>query len=368
MPREPSPKERLQRAVECANPDRVPIALRLEYVAATWVGMNFSDFALNPAKASRAIEYAFDRIGGWDGVDAAWTLGTRWAELEPVKVLLPGVDLPPHLPHRVVEEPVMKPEDYDIAVKEGMYRLYSVLIGRLGRRFDADFEKDVFSRFTPIYRHWEEVKSAAVFRGGIVKLPLMQFSMCRTWRGLASDLLKLPEKVKEACDATWMDTVAMGEAQSRLVGCRYVFIPCGRASATFLSKRLFLKYFLPYLKSAVEKLVEDGFTPRLHCDTDWTPFLEYFLELPKKSCILEIGPPNSLAYAKKVLGGHMCVSGDIPQSLLVAGGPRSVTIYCKRLMDEVGRDGFILANNDIVPHNARFENVKALVEAGKMYG
>ncbi|MEE9586229.1 MAG: uroporphyrinogen decarboxylase family protein [Nitrososphaerales archaeon] len=361
-------KERLHKSIQCGTPDRIPIAVRLEYAAATWTGMNFADFALDPRRASEAMELVYDKLGGWDAVDASWTLGTRWSKLEAAKVQLPGVDFSEQLPHRIEDYPVMNPEDYSVAVKEGMYGLLAILMSRLGRKFDEDIEKEVFTSFTPIYRHWEEDRGIPVYRGGMVRPPFVQFSMWRTWRGIAQDLLRRREMLKEAGEAVWEDMVKMGENQSRIVGCNFVFIPCGRVSATFLSERLFLEYFFPYLKMTVEELVRDGFTPRLHCDTDWAPFLEYFLELPKKSCILELGHTTSIKRAKEILGGHMCLYGDVPSNLLSSGSPAKVEAYCKKLIDDVGRDGFILANDDIVPHNAKFENVKMLIDAGKKYG
>lgn len=360
--------ERLRKAVECGTPDRVPLALRLEYAAAYWAGVSFSEFALNPGKASEAIEQVYGKIGGWDAVEASWTLGTRWSKIEAAKVQIPGVDFHEQLPHRMLDIPVMKPEDYDVVVKSGMYGLLSVLLSRLGKRFDAGVEKKIFTSFAPIYKHWEVERGVPVYRGGMVRLPFVQFSMCRTWRGIAQDILKRREKVKEACETVWRDTVKMGETQSKIVGCSYVFIPCGRASATFLSERLFLEYFFPYLKGAVEELVRDGFTPRLHCDADWAPFLEYFLELPKRRCVLELGRTTSIRRAKEILGGHMCLYGDVPRDLLSSGSAAKVETYVAKLIGDVGRDGFILANDDIVPHNAKFENVKMLIDAGKKYG
>ena len=361
-------KERLNKAIMCLTPDRIPIAVRLEYVAASWAKMKFSEFALNPLKASEAIEKAYDEIGGWDAMDASWTLGTRWLKMEAAKVEMPDVDFSGQLPHRIIDCPVMKPEDYDVALKKGVYSLQTLLMHRLGKKFNKTIENQVFSSFAPIYRHWEEDRGVPVYRGGMARPPFVQFSMWRTWRGIAQDLLSRKEKLKEVSDAIWKDLVKIGETQSRTVGCKFVFIPCGRASATFLSERFFLEYFFPYLKMMVKKLVKDGFTPRLHCDAEWMPFLKYFLELPKKSCILELGHATDIIHAKDILRGHMCLYGNVPRELLLSGSPIKVETYCKNLIEKTGHDGFILANDDIVPYNAIFKNVKMLVDAGKKYG
>ena len=129
-----------------------------------------------------------------------------------------------------------------------------------------------------------------------------------------------------------------------------------------------MKEFQTNVKEAIAELVRNGFIPRLHCDGDWTPLLSYFLELPKRSCILELEPMTSMKKAKEILGGHMCLYGDVGPDLLALGTPDEVDEYCRKKIEEVGKDGFILANEDIMPINAKYENVKALVEAGKKYG
>ncbi len=358
---------RLREAINCRKPDRIPIALRIEYAAALWAKISFSEFALNPKKASDALEYSFNTIGGWDLIDASWTLGTRWTKLEATKVEMPGTDFSDKLPHRVIDYPVMKHEDYDFILKEGINSLIVQLMKRLGKKYDENSENTVFKSFTPIYRHWEN-KGVQVYRGGMVRPPFVQFSMWRTWKGIAKDFLSRKEKLKEVSDLVWKDLVKIGENQSKIVGCDFVFIPCGRASTTFLSERFFLEYFFPYLKSSVKELVNNGFTPRIHCDGDWLNFLEFFLELPKKSCILELGHETSIEKAKKILGGHMCLYGNVPRKLLLSGSSSKVEEYCKKLIENVGKDGFILANDDIVPYNSKLKNVKMLIESGKKFG
>jgi len=364
-----SPRERLQKAIDCQNPDRIPIALRLEYSAALWAGMSCHDFCCHPHKASDAIELAFDRMGGWDGVDNTFTQGTRFMNLEPRKALVPGVDIPDDMPMDFgTDKPAMTAEDYDIAINCGMYGLLSELIGRIGRRFDQRVEEEIFLSFAPIYRYWEERKNRPVIRGGMTRPPVIEFTALRTFPEISKDYFRRPDKILQAIEATYKDCIKMGETQSRLVGCNYVFVPISRAAATFMSERVFLKFFFPTFKVIIEELVRDGFIPRIHADADWTPFLHYFLELPKRKCILELEPMTSMVKAKEVLGGHMCLYGDVPPDLLTFGKPQDVEDYVKKKIDEVGKDGFILANDDMMPHTAKYENVKAMVDAGKKYG
>ena len=365
MSKTTSSKERVQKAIKCETPDRIPIALRIDYCAARWAGISFQSFTLDPSKASQAIEWVFDRMGGWDAVDSTWTQGVRLTKLETWKMRIPRFALPPDRLPNIDEYPGMITEDYDVAIKQGMYGLSTVIRGRFDEEYDPGLEESIYKSFAPIYRYWEQSKGAVPFRGGMTRLPIFQFGYSRGWPGFIKDILKQPEKVKEACESTFMDTVRMGEIQSRLVGCKYIFVPAGHASPTYMSREMYDRYFFPYFREACKQLVKDGFTPRLHLNLNWTPYLEHLLELPKRSCIAEIESVTDLTKAKEVLGGHMCICGGVPPHLLTRGTPQKVKEHCEKLIDELGTDGYILMNDDIIPTNAKYENVKAMVDTAK---
>ena len=72
---------------------------------------------------------------------------------------------------------------------------------------------------------------------------------------------------------------------------------------------------------------------------------------------------TDLFRAKKILGGHMCLMGDVPPAMLTLGTVDDVKAYCDRLLTEVGPDGFIMAMGCALPPNAKFENVKAMIDS-----
>ncbi len=364
-----TPKERVLRTIRFEKTDRVPIGMMLDFSAAAWAGMKLSDFELQPQRASEAVERAFGEMGGWDDVFPSWVIGVVFTTLLPLKIRIPGVDLPEDRPHQVVEEPLMKPEDYDLAIKEGMGGLYTELSKRLGRKYDVDVVIETTRKFLPYYGKWEKEKGVYVGMGGVVTIPVDYFSMARSLQEFSKDLFRRPDKVQEACDATIQDSINLGLMAAESVQNKEMFIGATRASATFMSEKMFLRYFFPHLKEACEQFVNEGYTPLLHFDNDWTPFLEHFLELPKKKCILDLDSFTDIFRAKKVLDGHMAIKGDVPATLFSLGTPAKVETYVKKLVQEVGEGGgFILSSGCSVPYDAKFENVKAMVEAGKKYG
>ena len=114
------------------------------------------------------------------------------------------------------------------------------------------------------------------------------------------------------------------------------------------------------MKTIIHGLLKENITPILHLDNDWTLNLPYFLDLPKKKIVLELDGFTNIFHAKKVLGGHTCLLGDVPSTLFVAGTPEEVKEYCGRLLSEVGDGGgFIYSSGCSLPYQARHENVEA---------
>ena len=63
--------------------------------------------------------------------------------------------------------------------------------------------------------------------------------------------------------------------------------------------------------------------------------------------------------------GHACIMGDVPASMFAFGTPDEVYNYCKKLIREIGPDGFILQSACDIPTNAKLENVQAMVSAAR---
>ena len=74
-------------------------------------------------------------------------------------------------------------------------------------------------------------------------------------------------------------------------------------------------------------------------DTDWGLNLPYFKKLSKGKCVADLDGTTDIFPAKEILGGHMCISGDVPAALLTLRTPDSVKDYCRKLIDEIGQDG-----------------------------
>jgi uroporphyrinogen-III decarboxylase len=76
-----------------------------------------------------------------------------------------------------------------------------------------------------------------------------------------------------------------------------------------------------------------------------------------------------MARAKAIVGGHHCIMGAVPSSLLITGSVSEVEDYCQKLIKVCGKGGgFILrASTDSIEHH-KPANVKAMVDSVKKYG
>jgi uroporphyrinogen-III decarboxylase len=182
------------------------------------------------------------------------------------------------------------------------------------------------------------------------------------------DLHRRPDQVLRALAVANRFQTEMALLGARMTGARYCFIGSSRASASFISPRVFELFALPLLRETTARLLKAGITPFLHFDSDWTPMLPYLRELPARKCILDLDGTTDIFQAKEILGDHMCLMGDVPAALLKLGTVEEVEAYCERLIREVGAGGgFILSSGCSTPPDAKPENVRAMVESVRKF-
>jgi uroporphyrinogen-III decarboxylase len=102
-------------------------------------------------------------------------------------------------------------------------------------------------------------------------------------------------------------------------------------------------------------------------DLNWTPMLDYFKELPPKSGYLHLDERTDIIQAKKVLGDHLCLKGNLKPSLFVLGSPEDVEREVKRIIDGCAAGGGLIISAELTA-DARFELVDKMVQVTKTYG
>jgi uroporphyrinogen-III decarboxylase len=115
-------------------------------------------------------------------------------------------------------------------------------------------------------------------------------------------------------------------------------------------------------------LINEGLTPCPLWEGNCTSRLEIIGDIPPGKAVYWF-EQTDIFKAKEILGDTVCIRGNVPASLLIAGSPQQVQDYCKKLIDIVGKDGgFIMDGATGIPDEAKPENVAALEEITKDYG
>lgn len=288
----------------------------------------------------------------------------------PVRNLIPGKQLGEDDLYQIDERILFGREDYD-------------KIGALGWNgfWDEHYQKisrKTLDEFTLMQRmsnqlYVEDMNICAeqgmpIFLGVAVDSVLMAFSLCRTLTEFTKDLYEIPDKVEAAMQACCDDLISNAIQVCKNNGNMLAFIVLERGSGFYYRLDIFERFEWPFLQRYVDAFVAEGITPWLHFDTDWSLNLPYLKQLPKGKCICDLDGMTDIFSAKEILKGHMCISGDVPASLLTLGKPEEVAAYCKRLIDEVGDGwGFMLTTGCECPIDVQPENLKAMIETGKTY-
>lgn len=379
-----SAEERLEKVIRLERPDRVPVALFIYYYAPFHAGIRTGDFMKNHDTYLHAMQRVFQDIGPWDifyNGDSVSKIMYSYAAM--MQALWPGIDLPDDVMGQTNEVQYMDIGDYEGIIKSGRFMNDLLFRARMLPRFCSEVKGYGFLRLvlTLLFEigrmvrswrrdfKWFEDQGASILMGSVAEMPFDTFSQARTIIQFSMDILKHQEKVRDAAvklSKNFADTMVMA---SRLLGVPRVQLFCHRSSNNFISPQHFERIAFPSLEIAVNRIIDCGMTPVLHCDGDWLRNLKTLRRLPEKKLIIEFDGFTDMFRAKQEIGDRMCIYGDVPAEKLVLGSPGEVEEYCHKLIEEVGAGGgFILASGCEVPYNAKPENLRAMVQTAVKYG
>ena len=405
---------RIRDAIELRVPDRVPVVLGTGVFAARYGGLTASALyydhpAYKKACRKMILDLEPDLIGYsevglypglvWDLLD---TRHQRWG----------GGGLPSDVGIEFIEGEYMKADEYDLFILDpsdfimryylprvwgalapfsrlpafrdltgtgfaGMVDLftlpeYRALASKLhkagksrekGKKLAAEFRQEMACLGFPT-----QVQSGTTPGGAPFDLIS---DYLRGMRGAMLDMYRCPDKLLAACDKI----LAWRMAQATPASPNSSGLPARsggalhRGSDGFMSIKQFEEFYWPGLKKALLAAIGLGYVAAPFCEGVWDDRLEYWLQLPKGKTLLFFDQVD-MARAKEVLGGHACIQGNVPASLLSVGSPQDVEAYCRKLIRTCGKDGgFILSASTINPPDAaRPANVKAMIDTARNYG
>jgi uroporphyrinogen-III decarboxylase len=400
--------KRVRDTIALKEPDRVPVMLGTGNFACRYAGIPISamyyDYqAYRDANRKLVLDFEPDLAQG--GVAA--TSGEMLALLETRHQRWPGGNLPEDTPYQFVEGEYMKADEYELFMMDPsdfylrfyLPRLYGALepLSRLPalRAGGGGVAGIAALCASPEFRMMgyilaragkEQERVRDIARGAEEEINRLGFPTTplgggvggsafdhiadnlRGMKGAMLDMYRCPDKLLAACNKIleWRLAAATPPASMKQGITAIVSRPLHKGAEGFMSVKQFEKFYWPTLKAAVLRDIELGYIPRLGWQGKLDSRLEYFLELPKGKVVCWF-QDTDMAHAKEVLRDHICISGNVPTSLLCCGTPQDVDEYCRNLIKVCGKGGgFILASGG-APDDAKPENVKAMVDSVRKY-
>ncbi len=363
-------QERLAAAVTHSPTDRVPVAAMFDEFILRQKGVpnTFGGGPQDTARKLQAYHEMFDELGGWD---FQWHAGPGFAysswhgAMDMVVNSVPGRET-----EAKGERQSLTGEDYDKIIALGWNGFCKELYPRQTKlsleQIDAMQQQNFAVMMEDL--EWWQAHEVPVIMGGMTMFPEMILSLGRTLTKLSLDVYRQPEKIAAVIEAMASDCVANAVRNARATGVPWANLLLARGSTSIYNLKTWERVVFPTLKKMVEAFVAEGLFVNMHMDTDWTRALPYFRELPKGKCMAELDSTTDIFKAREVLGGHICIKGDVPAQLLKLGTPDEVAAYCRKLIDAFGpENGFVLSTGCTCPVDAKYENVKAMLNTAKGY-
>lgn len=400
-------EKRVCDAIALKTPDRVPVLGLLGYIPALWAGISVKEAMYDLDKCmdawTRAMEYFAQ-----DMVENPFTirfLGRTLDALDFQQLKWAGRGVDDYTPYQFIEGEYMKEDEYD----HFLFDPTDFIIRRYWPRVFKAFEpfaalpplREIMSYYMGLTNFFffstpemtealgalakaaqgakEMVTNAIAFvermkslgfpmqAAGITQAPFDTISdFMRGTRGGMIDMFRHKDKLLEATEKMLPIMFELGMGTKRRGGKR-VFIPLHKGLDGFMSTEQFKTFYWPTLKRLLEMLIAEDLNPVVLWEGDCTSRLEIIGDIPARKAVYHF-ERTDIFKAKEIIGDTVCLRGNVPLSLLCTGTPDDVKAYCRKLIDEVGKGGGFIMDAAAVVDNAKYENLKAMIDFTKEYG
>ena len=181
------------------------------------------------------------------------------------------------------------------------------------------------------------------------------------------DILEIPEKVKAAVEVM-ADMAVQNVEQIAAMGLKYCFMPLHGGTDDFMSDETYREFYLPTLRRVIDREIELGLTPYIFFEGKYQNRLELLRDELPKGKILGMFEQVNIADAKRILGDHMCICGNLPGALLAYGKPEEIVDETKKMLDICAPGGGFVMDCSIVIDHYKEENMDAWFQTTMEYG
>jgi len=180
------------------------------------------------------------------------------------------------------------------------------------------------------------------------------------------DMYRNPDKLIQALEKVTPWQIQAGIDGAKATGIPIVGIFLHKGFDGLMSDEQYKTFYWPTLRKVLIGLIDEGLTPFVYTEGDYTSRLEIIKDIPKGKLVYHI--ERDIFKAKEVLGGIACLTGGPPSSMLCTGTTEEVKDYCTKLIDVVGKGGGFIMNPEVPLIDEKPENVKAMTDFTKEYG
>jgi len=402
-------RERAQRflsAYKVEKPDRVPVVLPVDAWPAYLAGTDLITVINDYDKARDAWREFYNNFEMDIAASPGMALPAKIYTLLDYKLYSwPGHGLPPNASSiQFVEGEYMKEDEYDLLIHDpsdfwmrtyiprvfGAFESWKYLNpltsiieipatwfmpytrpdlqAAAQRLIDIGKELTIWSKMTGGFDQWAQESGYPLRRMVLCKAPFDTIGdTLRGTKGIIRDMFRRPEQLLEAIDVVTDFTIRQTLAAANATRSHSASFPLHKGADGFMSPKQFEKFYWPSLKKVVDALANEGIRSELFAEGTYDSRLETVNEFPKGT-VGWLFDKTDMAKAKSILGRTCCISGNVPSSLMVTGGPREVKEYCRKLIEMCAPGGgFVLAGGARVSQGNP-DNLRAMMEAAKEYG
>jgi uroporphyrinogen-III decarboxylase len=400
-------EKRVLDAVALKTPDRVPVTVSFYFFPARYYGCTFQDMMYDLDKLfdvnlriTREFEpdlaqSPFGTILPGPLLDVLGYKQMQW----------PGGQLGPDVPFQFVEGEYMKAEEYDhflsdpmdFVIRKYWPRIYGSLQGCGNfpsfQNATTYMSTGLFSLFSSpemrsvldtLKKAGRESKRAGLYArrfdktlkdegfflqsGGITQAPFdMLGDFLRGTKGMMLDMFRRPDTVIKACEKILPMEIERGVSTAKRSGGKFVFMPLHKGLDGFMSPEQFDRFYWPTLRDLIIALINEGLIPYVFWEGKCTSRLGAIKDIPAGKAIYRFEATDMMK-AKDILGDKVCIRGNVPISLLATGTPEEVQLYCRNLIDYVGRDGGFIMDAAAHVTEAKPENLRVMFDFTREHG
>jgi len=334
-----SPYVRVMSALEGKRPDRCPVIPMVREWCAKQAGVEFIDELESVEKHVYSQSYCVSEFG----YDAVWDLYACHSESEAMGSLLKiKRGYPPSVEKPAVEDYARDLPKLKLFDPYHNKRLSIILEGT--RRLKSRFEGEI-----PVI--------------GYLQGPFRHVSMLRGSENIMRDMFKRKEELRELCELALNSLIVYSVAVIS-AGADIILISDPTSSGDAISKKQWEEWGLPYTTRLVKMVKRSGVKTILHICGNTMDRLESLAQTGV-AC-LSLDEAVDFEEARKRLGPHFCLMGNVSTNLMAMGNSKEVEGKTREVIEKAGKDGSLIVSGgcllaDVCPP----ENIRAMVNAAR---